>query len=200
MIDILKQNNIHFDIRHCCNSAATVLYPEMHMDMVRPGIILYGLLPSEFLKDKIKLCPVMEMKTVVSMVKEITKDTPVSYGRTYTADSNRRIATVPLGYADGYPRKLSNKAHMLISGKRVPVIGRVCMDQIVLDVTDVPSLSDCQLVTVFGEDNGASISIDEIAKLNDTINYEIVCSISKRVPRVYLHNNIVESTTSYMDL
>lgn len=172
--------------RHCCNSAATVNYPEMHLDMVRPGVIAYGMPPSDELLKSIVLKPVMELKTTVAMLKTIEAGTTVSYGRIFTAPKEMRIATVPIGYADGYPRALSNRACMLIHGKRAPVIGRVCMDQLMLDVTDIEEVKTGDVVTVFGADGGQCILADEIAKESGTINYEIVCQVSKRVPRIYL--------------
>ncbi|HCG36279.1 MAG TPA: alanine racemase, partial [Clostridiales bacterium] len=135
VIEGLSGRGIHFSIRHCCNSAATMRYPEMHMDMVRPGLILYGLSPAPWLQGMLSLTPAMELKTVVSMTKTIPAGTAVSYGRTFQSVGETEIATLPIGYADGYPRGMSNRAHMLVCGKRAPVVGRVCMDQCLLDVT-----------------------------------------------------------------
>lgn len=181
----LQRRGIHFAMRHCCNSAATLACSEKHMDAVRPGLILYGLYPDVFLKDKVALQPVMQMKTVISMLKTVPAGALVSYGRTYRADRDVRIATVPIGYADGYPRAASNQGYMLVGGKKAPVIGRVCMDQCMLDVTDIPEAYEGMTVTVFGKDGDATLPVEEVAAWQHTISYEIVCLISKRVPRVY---------------
>lgn len=197
IIEALEKRGINFKIRHCCNSAATIAYPEFHLDMVRPGIILYGLNPSDELKGEIDLEPVMQLKSLISLVKETYGGTTVSYGRTYTVPENSIVATVPIGYADGYPRSLSNRQDMLVCGKRVPIIGRVCMDQLMLDVTGVDGVHDGQTVVVFGKDGGESISVDEIASKNGTINYETVCLIGKRVPRLMVKDGKTIGTVNY---
>lgn len=199
MINRLKARGIEFELRHCCNSAATVCYPEMQLDMVRPGIILYGMQPSDKQQASLDLSPVMELKTVVSMIKEVDKDTCVSYGGTYTADKNITVATVPVGYADGYPRALSNVGEMIVKGKRVPIIGRVCMDQLMLDVSGIDGISEGLIVTAFGNDkDGGCITADEIAAKTGTINYEITCGISKRVPRVFIKDGKTLGITDYI--
>lgn len=182
----LESRGISIAIRHCANSGAVSDYPEYHLDMVRPGIILYGLQPSGKIRNPLDLRPAMELKTVVSMVKDVEPETSVSYGRTFVAHGATRIATVPIGYADGYPRAFSGRADMLVHGKRVPVIGRVCMDQLMLDVSEVPDLHEGDLVTVFGKDGEAFLPVDELAARNETIHYEMVCLVGKRVPRIYL--------------
>ena len=196
LVHEVGQLGVEFELRHCCNSAATVIYPEMQLDMVRPGIILYGLAPSEFIGGQIKLRPVMKMKTVVSMVKKIPEGTPVSYGRTFTSERDMKIATVPVGYADGLPRALSGKAKMLINGKEVPVVGRICMDQCMLDVTGIENVHEGMTVTVFGSEE---ISVDEIAESANVINYEIICGINKRVPRVYIEDGGVVAISDYLE-
>ncbi|MBR3768798.1 MAG: alanine racemase [Clostridia bacterium] len=196
--DSLKQLGIEFSIRHCSNSAAILNYPEMNFDMVRAGLILYGHYPSKNARHRIKLLPVMELKTVISMVKKIPADTPVSYGGTYVSDSERVVATVPIGYADGYPRRVSNKMYMLVNGKKAPVLGNVCMDQTVIDVTGIEGVHAGKQITVFGYDNGAYLSVDEIAQNAGLINYEILCGLSRRVPRVYIKDNEIIETTDYM--
>lgn len=178
----LDEKGIYFTYKHCCNSAATERFAEMHLDLVRPGIILYGLAPDDsWMHGLLPLQPVMQLKTAVSMVKVIPAGTTVSYGATFTAQQDMQIATVPIGYADGYPRSMADKAHMLINGNPVPVIGRVCMDQCMLDVTGL-NVSVGDTVTVFGD----GLSVDTYAAWMGTINYEAVCLIGKRVPRVYL--------------
>lgn len=181
----LEARGLSFEIKHCCNSAGTVMYPEMHMDMVRTGIMLYGLLPSRDCAGKIDLKPAMELYSVVSMVKEIEAGASVSYGRTYTADRKTKVATVPIGYADGFGRELSGKARMLVRGSYASVIGRVCMDQLMLDVTHIDGVKEGDVVTIVGSDRSSSLTFDEMAELSGTINYEKVCLVSRRVPRVY---------------
>ena len=181
----LEERGVSFALRHCCNSAATLRYPEMHLDMVRPGIILYGLSPAPWMEGMLPLDPVMELKTTVSMIKDLPADTPVSYGRIYTTGEARRVATVPIGYADGYPRVLSNRADMLLAGRRVRVVGRVCMDQ-------------CMVATVFGRDGEAFLPVEELADHMGTINYEVVCQISKRVPRLFVRDGQVVGQLNYI--
>ena len=184
-IERLKRGGIEFPIRHCANSAAILDYPQMQLDMVRPGIILYGLLPSGSVKNPAPLTPVMELKSVVSLVKSVPPRTSVSYGRQFTSGRETVVATIPLGYADGYPRSLYRTADLLVRGRRAKIIGRVCMDQLMLDVTDIPGVRVGDVVTAFGRDGEAVLPVDELAAQIGTISYELVCGISKRVPRVY---------------
>lgn len=188
IIQRLEERGVTFAIRHCCNSAGTICYPEMHMDMVRPGVVLYGLNPSDDCAGKVDLRPAMELYSSVSMVKEIATGTTVSYGRCYTAHRPTKIATVAIGYADGYERELSNKARMLVRGKFANVIGRVCMDQLVLDVTHIDGVKAGDTVTIVGRDGDNVLTFDEMADLSGTISYEKVCLIGKRVPRIYRQN------------
>ena len=184
-VEAMEARGLHFAVRHCANSGAVLDYPELQLDMVRPGIILYGMEPSESIRQPLDLQPAMELKTVISQKKEIPAGATVSYGRTFTASQGTVVATVPIGYADGYPRHFSGKAQMLVRGKRAPIIGRVCMDQLMLDVTDIPGVEEGDVVTVFGRDGEAFLPVDELAALNDTIHYEMVCLVGKRVPRIY---------------
>lgn len=179
------QAGIHFALRHCCNSAATLRYPQMHMDMVRPGIILYGCMPDG--SENPHLHPVMALKTAVSQVKTIAAGETVSYGRTFRAPANMTLATVPIGYADGYSRLLSNRADMLVNGCRAAVVGNVCMDQTMLDVTGIADVAAGTAVTAFGD----SLRVEELAALTGTISYELLCLVGKRVPRVFLQNGEV---------
>ena len=154
--------------------------------MVRPGIITYGLYPSaEVDKSKLSLVPAMELKTHVAYVKYIEKDDTVSYGRTFCADRKMKIATIPVGYADGYPRLLSNKGRVIINGEYAPILGRICMDQFMVDVSHIKDICEGDSVTLIGRDGGCCISAEEIAEYAQTINYEIICGIGKRVPRVF---------------
>ncbi len=181
---------VSFALRHCCNSAALVRYPEMHLDMVRPGIIQYGYYPAEWLCTLLPdMQQVMELKTAVSQIKELSAGTPMSYNRTYASEHVTRAATVPLGYADGYPCAMSNTAYMLVNGQPAPVVGRVCMDQCLLDVTGIDGVELGGEVTAYGSDHGAFLPTDRVACWADTISYEIVCRVSRRVPRRYLDND-----------
>lgn len=197
-IERLRARGITFPIRHCCNSAATLRFPEMHLDMVRPGLILYGMMPSAFMNDLLTLTPVMTVKARVSMIKEVPADETVSYGRTYRTAEPSTLATVPVGYADGYSRRLSGRAYMLVHGRPAPVVGRVCMDQCMLDVTGIPDVHADTTVTVFGADEGASLPVEEFAGWSDTINYEAVCAVGKRVPRLFVRDGQVVGQLNYI--
>lgn len=182
----LEDEGIHIPLKHCSNSAAIIDMPDLHMDIVRSGIITYGLWPSDEVdKQNIDLKPAMEIKSAVIYIKDIDKGTPVSYGGTYVAEKTTRVATVSIGYADGFPRSLSNKGIVLIKGKRYRVIGRVCMDQLMVDIEMNDEISVGDVVTIVGRDGDEEITMDEFAALSDRINYEAVCDIGKRVPRVY---------------
>ncbi|MFT8888294.1 MAG: alanine racemase [Ethanoligenens sp.] len=184
-IELLEEKGVHFALRHCCNSAGLLNYPDMQLDMVRPGIILYGLTPAVGMPLPIQLYPAMSLKTTLFQTKMLAADTPVSYGMTYRTPSERRLGTLPIGYADGYPRSLSGKADVLIRGKRARIVGRVCMDQCMADITDIPEAESGDEVTVIGCDGTQAIPMEEIAAHMGTINYETACLIGKRVPRVF---------------
>lgn len=193
-VKAIEQEGFRIPIRHVANSAAILQYPETHLDMVRPGIILYGLAPSdEVPMSIIHLKPVMSFKTRVSHVKILPKGRAISYGGTYITQRRSVIATLPVGYADGFSRLLSSKTQVLIKGQRAPVVGRICMDQCMVDVTDVQgSVSIGDEVVLMGDDGGDKITAEEIARLMGTINYELVCGISKRVPRVYISGGKIQ--------
>ncbi len=201
LIEALRENGIDTDkiICHCANSAAIMDYKNMHADMVRAGIILYGLAPSGKLKGQLDLKPAMEIKSVVAHVKDIEEGTTVSYGRTFTADKKLRIATVPIGYADGYIRNLAESAYMIVKGKKAKVIGRICMDQCMIDVTDIEDVKVGDIVTVVGKSKNAQISTDDVASWTGTINYEVVCLVGKRVPRVYIKDKEVTAVKGLID-
>ena len=189
-VDLLENNGFHFEIKHCANSATTFAYPEYHLDMVRVGVVLYGLAPSSKVCGCEELEPVMSLKSVVSMIKEIEKGDFVSYGCTFCADRKMKIATAPIGYADGYWRSNSERGtQMLIRGKRVNIIGRVCMDQLMLDVSEAGDVREGDYITVIGEDGAERISADELAANNGTINYEMICAVGERVPRFYIRDH-----------
>lgn len=193
VIDELRASAYTLDV-HCCNSAATILYPQYHHDMVRPGIILYGMSPNGRPIRNFPLRPVMTLKTVVAMVKSIRAGDKVSYGCTYEAPSSMRVATVPVGYADGYPRSMGNQGVAFVNGSTVPVIGRVCMDQMMLDVTNA-DVKEGDVVTLFGDH--CPISADDVAQIDRTINYEILCGVSRRVQRVYIRNRRICEVIDY---
>ncbi len=178
-VDYLKAHGVTAPFNHCCNSAAICQDDGKYLDMCRAGIILYGLTPSADLSLAQDFIPVMEMKSVISMIKTISADDTVSYGRTFKAEKNMKIATVTAGYADGYPRLLSNKGYVLIGGKRANIIGRVCMDQFCVDVTNI-DVSVGDEVLLFGKD----LPIENLAEICGTINYELVCGVSPRVKRI----------------
>ncbi len=179
-INRFKSAGLTPDFCHCRNSAAILKDMDKELDTSRAGIYLYGLTPSTALTVTEDFIPVMTMKSIVSMVKNIHKGDNMSYGRTFKAQKDMTVATVSAGYADGYPRLLSNKGHVLINGKRARILGRVCMDQFIVDVTDIPDVDIDTEVILFGKE----LPVEEIAALCNTINYEIVCGISPRVPRI----------------
>ncbi len=196
----LSRVGIHIPIKHVCNSGGIIQYTQMHLDMVRPGIILYGLYPSnEVSRSSIDLKPAMTLKANIVHVRDVDKDTCISYGRTFRTSRKSRIATVPIGYADGYTRLMSNKGRMLVNGEFVPVVGRICMDQCMIDVTDLEKeVHVGDEVVIFGNQGGASISVDEIAAKVGTINYELICIIGKRIPRVYIKGGEICSVLNYL--
>lgn len=187
MVESIEEENIHIPIKHCCNSAATMNFPDMHLDMVRVGIALYGLYPDASLKGhSIKLQQAMSLKTKIAALKTVPAAQPISYGCTFTPSSDSIIATLPIGYADGVSRLLSNRGKVLTRGQAAPVAGRVCMDQMMIDVSHVEGSSIGDEVTLFGQNQQSFQSVDDIASLMGTINYEVVCLIGKRVPRIYI--------------
>lgn len=198
MIKACQQKGLDMGICHCANSATTIGHAEKQLDMVRSGIITYGLLPSEECVGKIDLKPLMTLKTSIALVKKVKAGSQISYGRTYTAQTDRIIATVPIGYADGYNRNLSNKARMLVKGKFAPVVGRVCMDQTMIDVTDIPDVKMGDEVVVFGKQGDAVLPVEELAGILNTINYEIPCVITKRVPRIYYQGGKVVGVVNHV--
>ncbi len=178
----LEALGVTFPFRHCAASAAILNYPQAHFNMVRPGIIQYGLHPDPSTVGRMDLRPVMEEKTRVASVKWMPKGTTISYGRTYTLERDSLVAVIPVGYADGLFRLLSNRQQMLVRGRRVNQIGRVCMDMCMLDVTDVPGVKIGDEVTVFGD----GLPLEEKSDAAGTISYELLCAVSPRVPRIYL--------------
>jgi len=196
----LQRIGIYIPVKHVCNSAATINYPEMHLNMVRPGIILYGIYPFENVdREIIDLKPVMSFKANIIMVKEVEKNTPVSYGRIFTTARKSKIATVPVGYADGYTRLLSGKGKFLIKGQEAPVIGRICMDQCMVDVTDIEQeVKVGDEAVIFGFQGDKCISVDDVARDIGTISYEVLCIIGKRIPRAYIRNGKICEILNYL--
>ncbi|MCJ7810578.1 MAG: alanine racemase [Desulfobulbaceae bacterium] len=178
----IEASEIHIPQKHLANSAGVLALPASYYDLVRPGIMIYGLYPSSEVARSVALIPAMTLKTKISYIKQVPAGTPVSYGRTHYTRSDTMVATLPVGYADGYNRRLSNKGCALIHGTRVPLIGRVCMDMCMFDVTGLKEVKQGDEATLFGE----SPTIDEVADSLGTINYEVVCAVGKRVPRVYV--------------
>ena len=190
MKEELRKRGVTFQYYHCSNSAGIIDLKEANMDIVRAGITTYGMYPSdEVEKERVPLKPAMELISHVAHVKWLTEGKPVSYGGTYVTTRPTKVATIPVGYGDGYPRTLSNKGSVLIQGKRVPILGRVCMDQFMVDVTDVPDVVVGTEVTLLGRDGDEIITAEEIGDLSGRFNYEFVCCLGKRIPRIYFENN-----------
>lgn len=185
-------------VKHCSNSAGIVEIPDANMDVVRAGITLYGLWPSnQVRKDIVKLSPALSLYSHIVYIKEIEAGTAVSYGGTYVADRVRRVATIPVGYGDGYPRGLSGKGHILMHGKKAPILGRVCMDQFMVDVTEIPEAAMGDRVTLIGREGQQEITMELLGELSGRFNYELACDITKRVPRVYTKGGEILYTKDY---
>jgi len=183
---------------HCANSAAIMDLPQYHMDAVRAGIILYGLLPSDQVNtDGFPLSPVLSLKSTITFVKDLRPGDEVSYGGTFRAEKPMRIATVPVGYGDGYPRSLSNKGYVLIDGKKAPVCGRICMDQFMVDVSHIPVAEAGMEVTLIGREKEERITVEELSKLCGRFNYEFVCNLGKRIPRVFFSDGKAVGARDY---
>lgn len=182
----LKEAGLKIPLCHCSNSAGIIRMPEANMDAVRAGIILYGLYPSEEVeKEPVPLKPLMTLKSHIAYIKTLEPGVQISYGGTYTTQKETRVATIPVGYADGYARSLSNKGWVLIRGKKAPILGRVCMDQFMVDVTDIPEARELDEVILLGKSQDQQITMEELGELSGRFNYEFACCISKRVPRIY---------------
>ena len=187
-VKMLEEEGIHIPLKHICNSAGIMEFDHHRYDMVRAGIILYGLYPSdEVCFDHLYLEPALSWKSHVVNIMEPEMNRGVSYGATYVVEKPCRLATVSIGYADGYPRSLSNKGWVLIRGQKAPIVGRVCMDQMMVDITDIPQVEIEDLVTLIGADGQERISVEDMADLAGSFNYEFVCNISKRVKRVWIN-------------
>ena len=198
MTERKKKKNVRFTYEHCSNSAGIIDVPEANFDIVRAGISTYGLYPSEEVdKTNVKLKPALALKSHVAFVKEIERGTPVSYGGTFVAKEKMKIATIPVGYADGYPRSLSNKGYVLIRGKKAPILGRVCMDQFMVDVTQIEGVSFGDKVTMIGKDGNEILPVEVLSELSGRFNYEFVCDLGKRIPRVYVRDGKIAEQVDY---
>lgn len=191
VIKKLEERGIKNIIKHVSNSGAILDLQKYDLDMVRAGIIIYGMYPSEKVKKDIELFPAMSIETYVSYIKEVEENLSVSYCRTYFTNKKTKVATIPVGYADGYARIMSNKAKVIIKGQYADVIGNICMDQFMIDVTHIENIKIGDKVILMGNEDGISVTAEDLAKLQGTINYEVVCTIGKRIPRVFTKNGKV---------
>lgn len=187
MIGQLEKRGVTFALKHCSNSAAILELPEMQMDMVRAGIALYGLWPSEEMNRSFPLQPAMSLYSRIVAVKDLPAGEAVSYGGTFVTERPMRIATIPVGYGDGYPRSLSNRGFVLIHGKKAPIVGRICMDQFMVDISDIAEAQLLDVVTLVGKEKDTSLSLEELGALSGRFNYEFACDIGRRVPRIYVN-------------
>lgn len=195
--ELLEEKGLSIPTKHIANSAAIMMYPEMHLDMVRAGIILYGLYPSDEVdKTRLALKPVMTLKSRITMVKTLDSGRGISYGKTYITNHPTKIATVPIGYADGYTRLFSGKAKISVNNIPVPVIGRICMDQCMIDVTNVNNINTGDEVIIFG---AGAVTADDLAYWIGSVNYEIICMLSMRIPRIYIKNGKAVKSLNYLN-
>ena len=186
MKELVEKRQVPVRYFDCDNSAGIIDFPDMKHDLARAGIAMYGMYPSDEVDQKaVDLRPALSLVSHVSFVKEVEAGTPISYGGTFVSDRPMRVATIPVGYGDGYPRSLSNKGYVLIHGKRARILGRVCMDQFMADVTDIPETAFMDRVVLVGRDGDEEITVDELADLSGRFNYEFVCCLGKRIPRIY---------------
>ena len=202
--EFIRQIEKSFDysipVKHCSNSAGIVELPEANMDVVRAGITLYGLWPSdEVSRDIVPLKPALTLKSHIVYIKEVDEGVAISYGGTYVTPKKLRVATIPVGYGDGYPRGLSNKGHVLIRGKKAPILGRVCMDQFMVSVEDIPDAQEGDEVTLIGTDGAEQITMEELGGLSGRFNYELACDLGKRIPRVYMKDGVMVSSKDYYE-
>lgn len=199
VINKLEEKGLSIPIKHVANSAAIIDLPDFNLNMVRAGIMLYGYYPSEEVyKDRVNLIPAMSLKARVSHIKRVPKNTGISYGQIFVTERESKIATIPIGYADGFTRMLSSKVEVSVKGEKVPVVGRICMDQCMLDVTEIDDLNIGDEVVIFGYEKG-SLNADDIANMLGTISYEILCMVSRRVPRVYVQGGKIIAVEDYLN-
>lgn len=191
MIDMLHDRGVDFKIRHCCNSAAAMEYTKNKLDAVRLGVTMYGMWPSDEVDHSFPLHRALSLVSHIVHLKTVPAGTSISYGGIYVTDRERKIATVPVGYADGYPRSLSNKADVIIHGKKCPIVGRICMDQMMVDVTDIPDAAPMDEVTLIGKDGDEEITIEELGDISGRFNYELACDLGIRIPRLYYKDGVM---------
>lgn len=198
MVKKLDNRGVYIPIKHISNSAAIIDLPQYHLDMIRPGIMLYGYYPSEEVdKDRIVLRPAMTLKTKVSNIKKVPKGSYISYGGLYVTEKESKIATIPIGYADGFSRLLTSKAEAFVKGHRVPVVGRICMDQCMLDVSNVEDVDIDDQIVLFGYEEGQP-TVEDIANKLNTNSYEVICMVGRRVPRVYIQDGQIIKIVEYL--
>lgn len=197
---MLTDRGVDVELCHCSNSAGIFDIPEANLDAVRAGISIYGLYPSgEVDKFAVPITPVLTLKSHITYIKNIAPGTKISYGGTFTAEKSMKIATVPVGYGDGYPRSLSNKGWVLIRGRKAPVTGRICMDQFMVDVTHIPDVREGDMVTLIGSDGGLELTMEDLGDLSGRFNYELACDIGKRVPRRFWKDGHIVANQDYFD-
>lgn len=199
-LGMISEAGIQIPIKHCSNSAGILQLPQANMDIVRAGITLYGLWPSDEIdKSCIDLKPALSLKSHIVYIKTIQKGTAVSYGGTFVAQKDMKVATIPVGYGDGYPRGLSNKGEVLIAGQRAKILGRVCMDQFMVDVTELDNVKEGDEVTLIGKDKDDELTMEELGEVSGRFNYELACDLTKRIPRVYIRGGEIISSKDYYD-
>ena len=200
IINELEKRGLEIPLKHTCNSAGIIAKDEMRLNMVRAGIILYGYYPEKYLEKLLPgIKPVLEIKSSIFQTREIEEGVTVGYGRTYKTNEKKRIGVVPIGYADGYSRLLSNKFYLLVCGKKADIIGRICMDQLMIDLTGIDEADEGTVVTIIGKDGDNVITAEDIANELGTISYEILCDIGKRIPRVYIKDGKFDSFVNYLE-
>ncbi len=196
--EAIENAGVSLPIKHISNSAGIIELPEANLDMVRSGISTYGLYPSEDVnKERLPLKPAMSLYAYVTMVKELEAGVPVGYGGSYVTTKKTKVATIPAGYGDGYPRALSNQGRVIIHGQYAPIIGRVCMDQFMVDVTDIEDVKTGDKATLVGREGDKVITLEEIGNMSASFNYEAACDVGKRVPRVYIYQGKIAGTCDY---
>lgn len=197
-VTMAKEAGLSIPICHCSNSAGLIRIKEANLDMVRAGISIYGMYPSDEVEtEPVDLKPVMSIKSHIAYIKEVEPGVEISYGGTFKTEKSMMVATVPVGYADGYPRQLSNKGYVLIRGKKAPILGRVCMDQFMVDVSDIPDAKELDEVVLLGKSGENGITAAELGNLSGRFHYEFVCDITKRVPRNYFYRGELVAQKDY---
>lgn len=193
-----QETGIRILYKHCANSASIMELPETYLELVRAGVSMYGLWPSDEMKrDLISLKPALSLHSHIAFIKEIAPGTSISYGGTFTAEHTMRVATIPAGYGDGYPRALSGKGYVLIHGQKAPILGRICMDQFMVDVTEIPQAKPDDAVTLIGTDGALTITMEELGALSGRFHYELASDLGKRIPRIYTYNQEVVDVKDY---